>query len=234
MSSTGQPVASPFSQQLPPVSGPPRPSSATSRPLPPPNLSEISYQPPSISSPGTMSTSASPYANIPQPSTQAMPNLPSPSTLTSPSNNHRPSITSGNKPSLPPISPTRGHPPMPLLSSPFGDNNPSRGQAGTPPLSTNHSSSSRSASQSQPPQPAPSQHHNPVTSTTNTDMTTASKTPAIYANSNTGGGSASGNFRPLNVRDALTYLDQVKVQFSSRPDVYNQFLDIMKDFKSQG
>ena len=34
-------------------------------------------------------------------------------------------------------------------------------------------------------------------------------------------------------QDALTYLDQVKVQFHDQPDVYNRFLDIMKDFKSQ-
>jgi paired amphipathic helix protein Sin3a len=34
-------------------------------------------------------------------------------------------------------------------------------------------------------------------------------------------------------QDALSYLDQVKVQFSDQPDVYNRFLDIMKDFKSQ-
>ncbi|KAF9531885.1 hypothetical protein CPB83DRAFT_760648 [Crepidotus variabilis] len=39
--------------------------------------------------------------------------------------------------------------------------------------------------------------------------------------------------RPLNVTDALTYLDAVKNQFQDNPDVYNQFLDIMKDFKSQ-
>ncbi|KAF7563944.1 hypothetical protein G7046_g175 [Stylonectria norvegica] len=37
----------------------------------------------------------------------------------------------------------------------------------------------------------------------------------------------------LNMVDALTYLDQVKVQFHDQPDVYNRFLDIMKDFKSQ-
>ncbi|KAL5614953.1 uncharacterized protein BROUX77_000790 [Berkeleyomyces rouxiae] len=35
------------------------------------------------------------------------------------------------------------------------------------------------------------------------------------------------------LNDALTYLDQVKVQFHEQPDVYNRFLDIMKDFKSQ-
>lgn len=34
-------------------------------------------------------------------------------------------------------------------------------------------------------------------------------------------------------QDALSYLDQVKVQFHEQPDVYNKFLDIMKDFKSQ-
>ncbi|KAK4993339.1 Transcriptional regulatory protein sin3 [Elasticomyces elasticus] len=33
-------------------------------------------------------------------------------------------------------------------------------------------------------------------------------------------------------QDALSYLDQVKVQFADQPDVYNRFLDIMKDFKS--
>lgn len=40
-------------------------------------------------------------------------------------------------------------------------------------------------------------------------------------------------YRPLNVRDALSYLDQVKVQFHDSPGVYNKFLDIMKDFKTQ-
>jgi histone deacetylase complex regulatory component SIN3 len=41
-------------------------------------------------------------------------------------------------------------------------------------------------------------------------------------------------FRNTNrPKDALSYLDQVKVQFADQPDVYNRFLDIMKDFKSQ-
>ncbi|KAK2732401.1 Transcriptional regulatory protein sin3 [Onygenales sp. PD_40] len=35
------------------------------------------------------------------------------------------------------------------------------------------------------------------------------------------------------LNDALSYLDQVKVQFAEQPEVYNRFLDIMKDFKSQ-
>ncbi|KAK9448081.1 uncharacterized protein V1518DRAFT_419605 [Limtongia smithiae] len=44
---------------------------------------------------------------------------------------------------------------------------------------------------------------------------------------------SQASYRPLNVKDALSYLDQVKVQFQNQPDVYNRFLDIMKDFKSQ-
>ncbi|KAF9483550.1 PAH2 domain-containing protein [Pholiota conissans] len=39
--------------------------------------------------------------------------------------------------------------------------------------------------------------------------------------------------RPLNVTDALNYLDAVKNQFHDSPDVYNQFLDIMTDFKRE-
>ncbi|KAJ7056613.1 histone deacetylase complex, SIN3 component, partial [Mycena amicta] len=41
------------------------------------------------------------------------------------------------------------------------------------------------------------------------------------------------NNRALNVTDALSYLDAVKNQFNAQPEVYNRFLDIMKDFKSQ-
>ncbi|KAJ2849688.1 hypothetical protein IWW36_002455 [Coemansia brasiliensis] len=43
---------------------------------------------------------------------------------------------------------------------------------------------------------------------------------------------ADASGRPLNVSDALSYLDMVKSQFQDRPEVYNQFLEIMKDFKS--
>ncbi|GAA5899252.1 hypothetical protein JCM8208_001598 [Rhodotorula glutinis] len=38
----------------------------------------------------------------------------------------------------------------------------------------------------------------------------------------------------LNVRDALTYLDRVKMTFADQAEVYDRFLTIMKDFKSQG
>ncbi|CAK7262925.1 Transcriptional regulatory protein sin3 [Sporothrix epigloea] len=46
-----------------------------------------------------------------------------------------------------------------------------------------------------------------------------------------GPGASQGQQPILN--DALSYLDQVKIQFHEQPDVYNRFLDIMKDFKSQ-
>lgn len=37
----------------------------------------------------------------------------------------------------------------------------------------------------------------------------------------------------FKVEDALSYLDLVKFKFGSKPQVYNDFLDIMKEFKSQ-
>ena len=46
-------------------------------------------------------------------------------------------------------------------------------------------------------------------------------------------GVATLNQQQPILNDALSYLDQVKVQFQDQPDVYNRFLDIMKDFKSQ-
>lgn len=39
--------------------------------------------------------------------------------------------------------------------------------------------------------------------------------------------------RELKVEDALLYLDQVKLEFGDRPRIYNQFLEIMKNFKAQ-
>lgn len=39
--------------------------------------------------------------------------------------------------------------------------------------------------------------------------------------------------RELRVEDALLYLDQVKMEFGDRPHIYNEFLDIMKTFKTQ-
>ena len=64
--------------------------------------------------------------------------------------------------------------------------------------------------------------------------------PIISSNSNGGNPisatqnvSGTNQFYRLKVEDALSYLDQVKFQFERQPEVYNQFLDIMKEFKSQ-
>jgi paired amphipathic helix protein Sin3a len=47
------------------------------------------------------------------------------------------------------------------------------------------------------------------------------------------GGQMMGGMRELRVEDALLYLDDVKREFGGRPRVYNEFLAIMKNFKSQ-
>eukprot|EP00127_Corallochytrium_limacisporum_P001852 Clim_evm7s88 gene=Clim_evmTU7s88 len=46
-------------------------------------------------------------------------------------------------------------------------------------------------------------------------------------------GQGKGAVQRLKVEDALGYLDRVKMQFENQPHVYNQFLDTMKEFKSQ-
>ena len=38
--------------------------------------------------------------------------------------------------------------------------------------------------------------------------------------------------RTEKFENALDFLDQVKLQFADQPSVYNNFLDIMKDFKA--
>ena len=52
------------------------------------------------------------------------------------------------------------------------------------------------------------------------------------APSQVNGSGPLNNQQPI-LNDALSYLDQVKLRFQEHPDVYNRFLDIMKDFKSQ-
>ncbi|XP_011305641.1 paired amphipathic helix protein Sin3a isoform X4 [Fopius arisanus] len=61
---------------------------------------------------------------------------------------------------------------------------------------------------------------------------TAPLPPTPPANLSTTSGSQQ-QFQRLKVEDALSYLDQVKFKFNDQPQVYNDFLDIMKEFKSQ-
>lgn len=61
---------------------------------------------------------------------------------------------------------------------------------------------------------------------------------SVVNNNNTATQAAAANmtqtqFQRLKVEDALSYLDQVKFKFNNQPQVYNDFLDIMKEFKSQ-
>ncbi|XP_064596113.1 paired amphipathic helix protein Sin3b-like isoform X2 [Liolophura sinensis] len=58
-------------------------------------------------------------------------------------------------------------------------------------------------------------------------------TPQGAANVSVPGQQQQQQFQRLKVEDALSYLDQVKLQFGNQPQVYNDFLDIMKEFKSQ-
>ncbi|CCO30120.1 Transcriptional regulatory protein SIN3 [Rhizoctonia solani AG-1 IB] len=45
--------------------------------------------------------------------------------------------------------------------------------------------------------------------------------------------SLSPGSRSLNVMDAMTYLETIKVEFQHKPDVYDRFMDIMRDFRSE-
>ncbi|EGV64961.1 hypothetical protein CANTEDRAFT_93195 [Yamadazyma tenuis ATCC 10573] len=79
------------------------------------------------------------------------------------------------------------------------------------------------SSQAQPPQPQPAQQ--PPSPGQSVQQQISQNVPNRSTTTNV--------YRPLNVKDALSYLDQVKIQFYNQADVYNNFLDIMKDFKSQ-
>ena len=62
-----------------------------------------------------------------------------------------------------------------------------------------------------------------------------SKRAAMAASENPPGSGQydNGGFKELRVEDALLYLDDVKREFGHNPRVYNEFLLIMKNFKSQ-
>ena len=60
----------------------------------------------------------------------------------------------------------------------------------------------------------------------------AGQQPQPASQQQMGGQQGQGQGQQPILNDALSYLDQVKVQFAEQPDVYNRFLDIMKDFKS--
>lgn len=66
--------------------------------------------------------------------------------------------------------------------------------------------------------------------------TTSAAPPIAQAQELESEGSAprkSSSYKELKVEDALLYLDQVKLEFSDKPHIYNEFLEIMKNFKAQ-
>lgn len=178
--------------------------------LPPPNLPTNSNGPPQLSLPPP------PRGVSELPSILSSPRSASPSFSQQQQQHHLPPASSlsnehGNNTVLPPI-------PSRTSTPPYNERRPSivRGPPPQPPSMNIASPAPAPASvqqqqQQQQPPPPPTNASSP-------------------SSQNGGGG---GGYRPLNVRDALTYLDQVKVRFSDQPDVYNRFLDIMKDFKSQ-
>ncbi|ORX58826.1 hypothetical protein DM01DRAFT_1301529 [Hesseltinella vesiculosa] len=139
------------------------------------------------------------------------------------------------KPMLPPL-------PQPRSASPYEDQHhpltslpphgPSRATPPPPQLHTSQPPSTSSVAQSTPPLP-PAALHSPLSQAAATPPPPPPSTQPAPAAAAPPPSTDGSGYRPLNVRDALSYLDQVKVQFSEQPDVYNRFLDIMKDFKSQ-
>ncbi len=59
------------------------------------------------------------------------------------------------------------------------------------------------------------------------------KSPGVDMSEEDVENSSSRPIRELKVEDALLYLDQVKIEFGDQPEIYNEFLDIMKNFKEQ-
>ncbi len=66
-----------------------------------------------------------------------------------------------------------------------------------------------------------------------TENGSGNEIPAPPAASDSVQGNGSNGNRPLDVTDALSYLDAIQAQFRDEPDVYNHFLDIMKDVTNQ-
>ncbi|RUS19702.1 hypothetical protein BC937DRAFT_87073 [Endogone sp. FLAS-F59071] len=204
------------------------------RPPPPPQQPHSPQQPPSLLPPSTstfarhlpLSQTQGPSNPPSQPSTPSQASLPPPppamsvSVISPPNGNPSPThnltaLSNVALPQRPLITPSQPlGPPAQLLSSSSAHDiqQTAVSQPSPPSVQQTLPPPSQATPSLPPPAPsvAPAQPPQPATS---------QATPASY--------------RPLNVRDALTYLDQVKIQFADQPDVYNKFLDIMKDFKSQ-
>lgn len=68
---------------------------------------------------------------------------------------------------------------------------------------------------------------NPIYST----MPAQPSVPSVPTNQNSAPTSAKAGPAHPQLNDALAYLDRVKAEFHDQPDIYNKFLQIMRDFK---
>ncbi|KAF9430605.1 Transcriptional regulatory protein sin3 [Podila epigama] len=215
-----RPSASPYAHHLPPVGGGPpgpdqHPPSQGCPVLPPPPPMNIGGPPRSgpvpPSRPPTSPSMSNAHASAIMPPSSHGP----PSSHNGPDGHHHRMASS----------PQPGH----MGQSPHPVQSPHVSHQGP------HMSSSINPPQAIAPGPGPGPGSGPVT-VSGPPPSQNAPPPSQSAPPPSGGSSSSAansSYRPLNVRDALSYLDQVKVQFQDHPDVYNRFLDIMKDFKSQ-
>ncbi|XP_076267862.1 SIN3 transcription regulator family member A [Rhynchophorus ferrugineus] len=72
-----------------------------------------------------------------------------------------------------------------------------------------------------------------ISATSHNAMRTTGSSPPSAPSQEPPQQQSPSNFQRLKVEDALSYLDLVKFKFGTKPQVYNDFLDIMKEFKSQ-
>jgi paired amphipathic helix protein Sin3a len=112
---------------------------------------------------------------------------------------------------------TVSHGPPPHIAFALGHHLPGAGPiSGPPPMAAGQPGQ-------YPPAPPPSQPHEAH----------PPQGHPLFGDNAPGHGQAQQPQQQPILNDALDYLDQVKIQFQDQPQVYNHFLDIMKDFKSQ-
>lgn len=144
----------------------------------------------------------------------------------------------GSKPKSTPANPKTDQSPTAVPASAPGPAIPSQ-QPGMGPPSVPNVHPSQPFGAFPPPQ-APSSQAPPVAASSNGGAGVGSNGlkdpgsgPGNGPSTGSGNPSPMGGIRELRVEDALLYLDQVKMEFKDRPQIYNQFLAIMKNFKTQ-
>ncbi|KAJ8327725.1 hypothetical protein QVD99_003749 [Batrachochytrium dendrobatidis] len=207
---------------------------------PPLTLSNVSHASPSLHGPnvrpGTQYTSYPASHSLNDiPHSQPMsgpPSIPSSSGLNSGHSHYE--SQSGLYSSAPqPHSSIQSHPPTSMHAQmPAGGSLPQQGHHNQIVSGSMPSSGTITPTHMQPHSSTAARPESPSTSQQSHTSAGVAGPPNTAFNFNEPNPSPAG-YRPLNVRDALSYLDQVKIQFGDQPEVYNRFLDIMKDFKSQ-